>query len=190
MFLWTFDIQESGGFLSECSIFSEGKVIIPDGVKKIRLAAINNCTRITDVYMPDTVEEWDSMTFENCYSLRSVRLSEQFRSIPMSTFEDCVSLKELTIPESVEEIEKYAFNYCLSLEKLTIKSKHCTFAQGVFTGCNALKEIHLSLTEIDNVGYIFPDSIVNNAILYVPATKHDDYKKHRHFGLFNTIIPE
>lgn len=64
------------------------------------------------------------------------------------------------------------------------------FAQGVFTSCNALKEIHLALTEIDNVGYIFSDSIVNNATLYVPATKLDDYKKHRHFGLFKTIIPE
>lgn len=188
--LKTFDIQENGEFLSECSVFSEGKLNIPDGVKKFRLAAVNNCTRITEVYMPDSVVEMDSMTFEDCYSLRSIRLSENLKSIPMATFETCVFLKELTIPETVEEIEKYAFNYCLSLEKLTIKSKRCTFAQGVFTGCNALKEIHFALTEIDNVGYIFPDSIVNNATLYVPATKLDDYKKHRHFGLFKTIIPE
>jgi len=190
MFLTTLDIQENGKFLSDCSIFSEGKVIIPDGVKKFRLAAIKNCTRITDVYMPDTIEEWGSMTFEDCYSLRSARLSENLKSIPMSTFGTCVSLKELIIPESVEEIKKYAFYYCLSLEKLTIKSKRCTIARGVFTGCNALKEIHLALTEIDDIGYVFPDSIVKNTTLYVPAANLEEYKKHRQFGLFKAIIPE
>ena len=99
-------------------------------------------------------------------------------------------IAENGIPESVEEIKKDAFSYCLSLEKLTVKSRCCTIAENVFTGCNALKEIHLALTEIDDIGDIFPDSIVKNATLYVPADNLNDYKRHCHFGLFKAIVPE
>lgn len=186
----TFDIHDDGDLLSRCSVFSEGRLIVPDGVKKLEIAAFKACTRVTEIVMADSVESMESMTFMDCYSLRAIRLSKRLRSIPMSTFEWCCSMVELTIPNTVERIDRYAFDYCIRLEKLTILSSRCSFAEEVFFGCSALKEIHLSLDSIADIDNIFPERVLQTGKLYVPAERLDDYRRHRHFGLFKTILPE
>ena len=92
-------------------------LIIPEGVKEIRLYTFSNCEKLEKVLIPKSV-----------------------KYIRFGSFLDCKNLREVEIPESVEVIENIAFAGCwdakITLEKP--KSKFEYIEENAFLNCKSV----------------------------------------------------
>ena len=105
----------------------EGKVVIPDGVKKIAGNAFyatdsdseNKTSKVTEVVVPSTVKSIGNSAFEECESLKSVTLGNGLETIGRYAFYS-TGLTSIKIPDSVTEIGEKAFFDCKDLKSVTV----------------------------------------------------------------------
>lgn len=118
--------------------------------------------------------------FQNCARLESVSLhNSNLTSIEECAFENCNNLSSVSIPKCIQEINKYAFRYS-GIPSITTSSSAqllggCTFItdsispeisvikEGVFQGCDNLKDIYLpdSIEHIKTLSFAGCDNIQN-----------------------------
>ena len=103
---------------------------------------------------------------------------------------------DFIIPNNVRKIEEYAFS-CVSLTFLTIGSGVTEIDERAFYGVNDLRAVH-SLIEnpFDIDESVFksntwrPDSIYDNATLYVPIGTKQKYERAKGWSKFKNIVEE
>ena len=131
--------------LMTCPQMKTGKVVIPEGVKRIRKAAFSG-SKISGVVLPDSLEKIDDEAFYGCENLEDIdfghgleRIGEngcrnmfagcaisklvlppQIKKIGIAAFYCCHKLTELVLNEGLEEIEACAFVYCTRLAQVTL----------------------------------------------------------------------
>ena len=124
-------------------------VIIPKGVKRIRMYAFEYCKELKEVTLPEGLEEIDGGAFMYEYKLEKINIPESIKKIGNSAFWRDESLKNIEIPEGITSLEGFA--YCRSLESFTIPKSIYTITACLFEGCDKLKKVtlHDDITKID-----------------------------------------
>lgn len=131
--------------LIACPQMKTGKVVIPEGVKRIRKGAFSG-SKISGVVLPDSLEKIEAEAFYGCENLEDIdfghgleRIGEngcknmfagcaisklvlppQIKKIGIAAFYCCSKLTELVLNEGLEEIGACAFVYCNRLTQVTI----------------------------------------------------------------------
>lgn len=131
--------------LIACPQMKTGKVVIPEGVKRIRKAAFSG-SKISGVVLPDSLEKIEAEAFYGCENLEDIDfghglerigengcknmfagcaisklvLPQQIKKIGIAAFYCCSKLTELVLNEGLEEIDACAFVYCNRLTQVTI----------------------------------------------------------------------
>lgn len=121
-----------------------GILIIPNGIKTIRMNAVSKNKDIKTVVLPDSLEV-----------------------IGYAAFADCVNLESINIPKSVKEVHNEAFSRCTSLKEVSFWS-NTGFGKNCFRECAALSKLMLNESSIAKVFY-FP--VYNQFLISVPI-KH------------------
>lgn len=129
------DFEISDGVLMRYT-GSDPRVIIPDGVERLRSSVFWNCSSIESITIPDTV-----------YSLGG------------DTFYNCESLSELTIPESVMTMGDNPFANCPKLNLIN-SSSHFVLENGGLYDEEKTRLIHCAINRDSDVFYV-PDGVIS-----------------------------
>ncbi|MBQ8960560.1 MAG: leucine-rich repeat protein [Ruminococcus sp.] len=113
---------------------AEGKVIIPDGVRRIAPFSFENNTNITEVGVPETVESLGKSAFFNCTALVSIELAET-KEIGVGAFCGCSALQKVDLYQA-KKIDMYAFGDCPALGKISIYQADCEIWDDSTTICS------------------------------------------------------
>lgn len=133
---------------SDCSDLT--KIVIGNGVKKIRDSAFSSCSSLTSVIIPDSVVTIGENAFKYCKSLKNVTIGNSVTMIGYRAFEACSGLTSIIIPDNVKFVDAGAFYTCINLKDVYIYSTNCAF-----------NENHSDYTSIGKV-----DAFESTATLY------------------------
>lgn len=86
------------------------KIIIPNGITKIRSNAFKDCSTIVEIVIPESVTSIEEYAFKGCTSLEKLILPQGIKSIASNAFSNCDSLEKLVLPVSLESIGIYGLN--------------------------------------------------------------------------------
>ena len=80
----------------------EGEIILPDGVTDFY--GLSGCKKITKVVLPEGMTKLRIGSFQNCESLEEIYLPDSITTLYSTTFCGCKSLRSITMPKSLKEI--------------------------------------------------------------------------------------
>ena len=86
-----------------------GKVVLPEGMTKIKDMQFFRSERMTSVKIPDSVTSIGDMAFLGCSHLTEIVIPPGVTTIGSNAFQDCKNLRKIVIPESVTSIGNLAF---------------------------------------------------------------------------------
>ncbi len=138
------------------------KIVLPDTVTKIGLAAFNQCRALETVEIPDSVNHIGYDAFYDCHSLTEVRLPSGITELSPDLFYGCRSLKRVTIPQGLKQIGEMVFYGCTSLTYVAVEGSDAETVSGVilpegfttlgksaFYGCRSLENAVIPKTLLD-----------------------------------------
>ena len=102
---------------------NDGKVVIPDIVRRIGKYAFSDCTNLTSIEIPNSVTEIGDFAFTGCTALASIVIPDSVTEIGDSAFAYNTGLTSLEIPGSITEIGYDAFYGCPNLKDVFIDAK-------------------------------------------------------------------
>lgn len=160
-------------------------------VKKVAKWAFYSALNVSRVTLPSTIEEIEEEAFTCESGLSTLELNEGLKIIGKEAFYHCVSLIGVTIPDSVTAVGRDAFTNCQYMTKATIGAG-ITSLDHVFFNCEKLCEVTCRAVNPPVITEgTFSDNTYRNAILYVPFSSLEDYKKAAYWKEFNVLpIPE
>ena len=162
-------------------------VSLPNSLQGIDDDAFNGCTSLTSVTLPNSLQSIDYEAFNGCTSLAHIKLPHSLQSIGYEAFNGCTSLTNIIIPDSVNYIENHAFAGCTNLVRVSIGRGVYYMA---FLNCEKLSSIYSLATIPPNSDYdaIVPETVYNQATLYVPAGSINAYQKADEWNKFSKIL--
>ncbi|MBQ8742468.1 MAG: leucine-rich repeat protein [Clostridia bacterium] len=108
------------------------KVVLPEGMKEIPVAAFNQATKLTSVNIPSSVEKIGINAFAGS-GLTTLKISENVKEIGYGAFRDMTNLTTVTIEGDVY-IPDYAFRACANLKDVYLNGLNVTFGTNmIFT---------------------------------------------------------
>lgn len=78
------------------------KVRFPEGLKKIPVSFVENCTKLREFIMPNSIEEIGDRAFWQCFSLPELHISSNLKSIGIEGLYDLKGLKTISFPATLE----------------------------------------------------------------------------------------
>lgn len=99
---------------------NDGKIVIPDSVRRIGKYAFSDCTNLTSIEIPNSVTDIGDFAFYGCTALASIVIPDSVRRIGRDAFKGCIGLTSIEIPDNVIEISDFAFKGCTGLNSLTV----------------------------------------------------------------------
>ena len=179
-------------------------VHLPEGLEKIGYRAFCDCDSIVTISMPSTTTDFYS-GFTGMKRLRTIKFPQQIKSISGAAFVDCISLESIYIPEGVERIKIDAFGRCYGLKQVYLPQTLKVIERGVFWECKGLEEITIpaGVEEIGDYAFFHCDSLRHiylhaqvppaittilknsNAVIHVPFTALENYRKHPYWAKYN-----
>ena len=181
-------------------------VMIGKGLRKIMPEAFSNCQMLKSIAVASANPYLDSR--DNCNAIiekstnklligcSTTVIPASVKTIGKYAFCSRGDLYTMTIPDNVEKIEDYAVETSYNLRSLTLGKNVKEIGDYVFYGCNALRSIRSLATspaEIDenvfkgNYTY-YPDTVYNNATLYVPVGSKINYMTSTGWNKFKKIV--
>lgn len=167
------------------SFFYTEKIVLPDGLTRIKDYAFSYSKALKEISVPDSVEVIGFDAFGGCTSLQSFTFPRNLTKIPSALFTDCKSLTVVNIPEWITEISLNAFDGLSSLEEITVSAENTAYKsvnnclltkdgktmllgcknsqipngveviEDAFYGCTSLKEITLPQSLVELGGFTF-----------------------------------
>ena len=152
-----------------------GKLVIPEGVKKIGNNAFYNCTEVTSITIPKTVNfigdnaffntgyyndfaNWDNGLLyigTNLVAVDNEKLADKCRLFTKTTLIasrvfNGSTVTSVDMADNVEHINDYAFINCKKLETVNLSDNLKVLGKGAFHSCAKLKKIEIpeSLTAL------------------------------------------
>ena len=189
------------------SAFYKSKILsvyIPEGIRDIGYDAFRECDSIASISLPSTVKNINA-SFRKMKRLKAVKISPEIKSISNTAFVDCISLTSIYIPEGIERIELDAFGRCSGLKNVSLPQSLKVIERGVFWECKGLEEITIpsGVEEIGDYAFFHCDSLRHvyihahtppaittifknsNAVIHVPFTALENYRKHPYWLKYN-----
>lgn len=152
------------------------KVSLPASLDALSSETFAGCTSLYDVNLGSTLNTIGPSAFSGCTRLEAVDIPRSVYGFGVSSFKDCTALRFMKLTEGIKSIGKTAFSGCTALEGVEFSENLVSIGDGAFTGCTALMTIR-SWAEIPPEGLAtFPDTVKNNAVVYVPDGTVEDYK--------------
>lgn len=134
----TLTISSDSYFVSDYKQFQYSdnirKIVIENGVTKIRSKSFISCSSLTEVSIPDSVTSIGSYAFNNCTSLSDIIIPGGVSSIGNWAFADCSGMSEVIISDNLQSIGSAAFNNCYSVKRITIPGSVTSIGKSAFTG--------------------------------------------------------
>ena len=127
--------------LLSCTKDIAGKIIVPNGVKKIASLAFRGCYEISEIVLPDTISQIQSQAFSDCTSLKEINIPKEVKEIPFECFSGCVNLHTISLSSHIMEIGSGAFNNCQSLTTILLPNSIRNLGNKVFKDCSNLCQI-------------------------------------------------
>jgi len=183
-------------------------VMIGKGLRKIMSSAFGYCQKLKSITVASANPYFDSR--DNCNAIIETSTNKLLLGCPTTVIPASVKtigenafynygnsdLYTMTIPDNVEKIEDYAVEYNYNLRSLTLGKNVKEIGKSVFYGCNALRSIRSLATspaEIDEIVFksnytYYPDTVYNNATLYVPVGSKINYMTSTGWNKFKKIV--
>ena len=98
------------------------RIMIPDSVQEIGYCAFHNAG-IVSIVIPDSVTELGSEAFSYCSRLKSAVIGKGIKEVERRTFEYCQELDHLELPATLKDVDTYAFEKCYSLKSAWVDGK-------------------------------------------------------------------
>jgi len=175
-------------------------VNIPNSVETVGNRAFFACTSLGPLNIPASVTKILNDAFSRCYTLTSISVhedNEHFCSEDGVLYtKDKATLLcvpsgrqgNYLVPESVKIIEGFAFYSCEKLSSVIFQGAQVFLDNRTFAECGSLTEIiHLNTTPQVIPVSLFPNTILSNSKLLVPAASVSLYRANEQWGKFNTI---
>ena len=135
------NIENFADYISKSSTLK--KVVLPEGMMKIREKQYEYYTNLEEVVIPSTIETIEPNAFANCKKMKKIVLPDGLKKIDEFAFAYCEQLEEIIIPDSVEVIEEGAFDGCINLKKVKLSNGLKQIGTNAFKGCSLLEEIEV-----------------------------------------------
>ena len=168
-------------------------VNISNGVLSIGDYAFYGCKSLETISIPNSVTFIGDFAFESCSGLTSITISNSVTQIGAAAFRNCVSLTSITIPNSVNIISEEAFRGCTGLTSIVLGSGVTRIANFGFGSCSNLAVIYcmskFPITASGDKSFMFYNTPIANATLYVPASLLEQYKTSVPWYGFGSIKP-
>lgn len=111
-------------YLAETSI---DKIMIPEGIQRIRYAAFKDCSELKEVYLPNSLVGISDMAFYGCSSLSKLVIMNPFIRPSAAAFLGVDNINEITYNGTIEQWSKL---------KIKNKSNNVICTDGIWTGDN------------------------------------------------------
>ena len=209
----TYSVNKISSFNSSKSLIS---VTIPESVITIGEKAFLFCTNLTTVSLSNGILSIDDYAFYGCKSLISIDIPNSVMTIGEFAFHDCSGLTSITIGNSVTDIGAAAFRNCVGLTSIAIPSSVNMIRESLFEGCSSLTSVFIGsgitrisdkvfkdclklnviyclpkvpITAYGSNAFLFYNTPIQNAKLYVPASLLEYYKASIPWYQFGSIEP-
>lgn len=146
--------------LIACPPMKTGKVIIPEGVKRIRKGAFSG-SKISSVVLPDSLKKIETDAFYGCKNLEDIDFGHGLERIGengcRNMFAGC-AISKLVLPPQIKKIGIAAFHCCHKLTELVLNDGLEEIETGAFVYCNRLMQVTLpkSIKKIGKSAFIWP----------------------------------
>ena len=172
-----------------------------EALSQISDYGFSGCTSLDNVALPASMTSIADNSFSGCTSLRKLDLGTSLRIIGPSAFQNCTALEGIEMPETLEGLGVESFSGCTSLPYVEVKGGISSVGKQSFQGCTGLTWISLSenvsslgensFDGCTNIKYVksyatspipaglanFPEDVVANGTLFVPASYVGRYKR-------------
>ncbi|MDE5607481.1 MAG: leucine-rich repeat protein [Muribaculaceae bacterium] len=151
------------------------RISLPEKLKSIQFSALEGCTSLESVEIPASVTEIGDRSFKDCDALAAVTIPDAVSELGMGAFEDCDALRSVSVGEGVKEIGRFAFYDCEALETVRLGSAVTAIGDAAFEGDYNIREITCLSPEPPAYPTGFPEEVIQNATVSVPAGCEDAY---------------
>lgn len=141
----------------------------------IHSAALQGCKSLQSIELSESLRSLEERAFKGCESLGNLTIPDGVTQVGINAFEDCSSLKEVVVGNGVKEIGQWAFYNCTDMEKLVLGSSLESIGAEAFDGDINIRDITCLTTEPPTFPGGFPQEVVENATVTVPAGSEDAY---------------
>ena len=127
------------------------KLVIPEGIKLIKLVAFYNCTNLEEVVFPVSLETIEGNAFSNCYKLRSFVKKGPIRMIAREAFANCYRMELVDIAPFIDNNTKVKEFYYINKGKGIEGYVYLhIIGRKAFSNCVSLKTFYLRETTSDD----------------------------------------
>ena len=120
------------------------KIVLPEGLEIIGLAAFCECPDLEEINIPESVTEISNAAFATNSSLTSIVIPSSVKYIKYGAFQHCSRLESVVLSDSLLSIDECAFVKCSSLKTITIPKSVRSIGKNAFNGCESLKSVVLN----------------------------------------------
>ena len=145
-----------------------GKIVIPDGIKKIPNDAFYACDKLIKVVLPETVNYLGDRAFSECHNLEYVNIPAAVSYIGDECFYQCHNLRAAEILNGSVELCGSIFYACNKLESVSLPEGIPVIPTYMFIYCTSLKEIRIP-NSVSQIGYMAFENCHSLTELTVPA---------------------
>ena len=165
-------------------------VKMPSTLTAISDGCFSGCSNLVNLELNSGLEIIGPRAFENCSKLTSVDIPAKVYGLGVEAFQGCSSLSVVTIPEgAISSVGARAFKGCSNVGWISLGSNVTSLGVNCFDGCAKVGHIK-SYNTIPPVGSPgFPQNVIDNGTVFVPADAVQDYKDSDTWWEFFQIRP-
>ncbi|MDE5773047.1 MAG: leucine-rich repeat protein [Muribaculaceae bacterium] len=165
-------------------------VIMPSTLTSISDGCFSNCSNLINLRLNANLGIIGPRAFENCSKLASLDIPAKVYGLGVESFQGCASLPYITIPEgALSSVGARAFKGCTNAASVSIGKNVTSLGVNCFQDCAAINHIKVynTVPPVGSPG--FPQNVVDNGTVFVPAESVDDYKDSDTWWEFFRILP-
>ena len=165
-------------------------VKMPSTLTAISDGCFSGCTNLVNLELNSGLEIIGPRAFENCSKLTSVDIPAKVYGLGVEAFQGCSSLSVVTIPEgAISSVGARAFKDCSNVSWISLGSNVTSLSVNCFDGCTKVGHVK-SYNTVPPVGSPgFPQNVIDNGTVFVPADAVQDYKDSDTWWEFFQIRP-
>ena len=161
---------------SECS--SLDNVVFPASMTSVADNSFSNCTSLRKLDLGSSLKIIGPSAFQNCTALEGIDMPETLEGLGVESFAGCTSLPYVEVKGKVPSVGKQAFQGCSGLAWISLSENISSLGENSFDGCTNIKYVKSYAKSPIPTGLVnFPEDVVANGTLFVPADVVSNYKR-------------
>ena len=169
---------------------------LPKNLTKIGKQAFYDCEGLTTLTIPSSVKEIGQQAFEKCRELKNLVIEDGEEGLAFTAEPNFINNAFLMSPlEDIYIGRNFIYQYVSpfsaleSIKELTLGSKVTRLGDGAFAACPNLKAVYSNTETVPTTeGYIFTESYLADATLFVPYSLYDEYRVTYPWNKFGNMI--